>query len=240
MENVFLIHGWNYTNYSKYGCKDAWSNRNDFIIELSKYFNVIKLNLPGFCGEPEPPKDWNLEDYADFFEQFILKSRIKPDYVLGYSFGGAVAIKWKLNYHNNSKIILVSPAITRAYKERKETKYLTIGKKLVPLFISKYLRHIYLKFIIKNSFYLQGTKFLRNSYLNIVKIDLADELIKIPNDKILLIFGEKDSATPPQVFKSRIGKGKVLDNLHIIEGGGHDIATTNYEQIVEIIKCFAT
>ena len=38
---------------------------------------------------------------------------MQVDYILGYSFGGAVAVKYSLLYDKNQKIILVSPAITR-------------------------------------------------------------------------------------------------------------------------------
>jgi len=119
METIILIHGWNYKNYTKFGCKDPWDNRRKFVDELKKYFNVITFNLPGFCGKPEPKENsWNLNSFATFFQNFLLKNNIQPDFVLGYSFGGAVAVQWKINFPGLTKLILISPAISRAYSNK--------------------------------------------------------------------------------------------------------------------------
>jgi pimeloyl-ACP methyl ester carboxylesterase len=238
MKNIFLIHGWNHLNYSKFGGKDCWANRNNFIECLAVDYKIIKLNLPGFCGEPEPNKNWDLDDYADFFQQHIINTGAHPDYVLGYSFGGAVAVRWKIKYGDKTKIILVSPAITRAYEKRREQKTISFWKKIVPKFISKILRHFYLMNIVKNPFYVNGTSFLRNSYLSIVKIDLSQEIKEIRSGDMILIFGENDTATPPNIFLSRIGDDMISKRVRVIKGGGHDIANTHCKEIIEYINNF--
>ena len=117
MKKILLLHGWNYRNYSNLtDQKDAWNNRKDFVSLLSKYFEVYKINFPGFCGEKEPKNAWDLEDYAKYVNDYLNKNKINPDYILGYSFGGAVAIMYNRLYDNDQKLILVSPAISRNYK----------------------------------------------------------------------------------------------------------------------------
>ena len=113
MKQMALLHGWNYRNYTKSGCTDAWHNRESLVEELSKHFDIIKLNLPGFCGQKEPEKEWSVVNFADFFEDCLEKNNQRPSIVLGYSFGAAVALEWKLKYKKPAKIVLISPAITR-------------------------------------------------------------------------------------------------------------------------------
>ena len=81
MKKILLLHGWNYRNYSKLtDQKDAWHNREEFVSLLSKYFDVYKVNFPGFCGEEEPKKSWNLEDYARYIKDYIDNNDLKFDY----------------------------------------------------------------------------------------------------------------------------------------------------------------
>ena len=101
MKKILLIHGWNYRNYtSQTDEKDAWHNRKEFVDNLSKKYEVYKLNLPGFCGEKEYKDAWTLDDYAKFIEDYLTKQKIDVDYILGYSFGGAIAITYYLKYFN--------------------------------------------------------------------------------------------------------------------------------------------
>lgn len=235
MKNLFLLHGWNYANYTKFNGKDAWANREIFVKELSKHFNVIKLNLPGFCGQQEPSAAWNLENYADYFEHFIKQTGLIPHFVLGYSFGGAVAVKWKLKYRGYSKLILVSPAIIRAYEKRKETTFISKIKKMVPNWISNKFRHYYLKYFIKNKFYIHGTKFLRGSYLSIVKVDLSKDILELDEKGVLCIFGENDTATPPNKLREKFGNNSLINRIRVIHNGGHDIANTHSQIILKHI-----
>lgn len=238
MRTIVLIHGWDNRNYTKYGHKDAWRNREDFVNALSKYFKVVKLNLPGFCGEPEPNKIWELDDYVKHFQNFLLQSSIVPDVVLGYSFGAAVATQWKYVYKTRAKLALVSPAISRAYKKKTFIQNFFFLKNLAPNFINNLLRDYYLR-KIGNQFYLDGTKFLKGSYLNIVKIDLSEQVKKINPDLVLIIFGSKDTATPPRILLERVKGSPVEHRIVILENGNHDIANSHFSEISQLIVNFS-
>ena len=123
-KKILLLHGWNWRNYTNLTkSKDAWDNRKKFVQKLESKYEVYKLNFPGFCGEPEPREEWKLEDYANFVKEYLEKNKMKVDYILGYSFGGAVAITYNHLYDPKQKLILISPAITRnADKSRKMIK----------------------------------------------------------------------------------------------------------------------
>lgn len=230
---ILLIHGWNYTHYTSSGCGDAWANRSRFVTELSKYFEVISFNLPGFCGEKDPQVPWTLDDFTSFVGQKIQQE--KPDYILGYSFGGAIALRWKKTTRDTRvKAILVSPAIIRRYEKENLNIFQKILKAVLSDKIVSTLRDIYLTKVIKNPYYASANGVMRKTYRNIVVLDLRDDLLSVP-DSITLIYGEDDTATPPILVKNMLGKCFKKHNLHIISSGGHDIANTHTEELVSVI-----
>lgn len=236
MKKIVLLHGWHFKNYTKFGCADAWENRKDFVGALATEFQVYKINLPGFCGAGEPKNPWQIDDFVTFLEDYLHSHNINPDYILGYSFGAAIALRWKNKLHKQAKLILVSPAIIRAYKKTANRK-LNRLKKYIPKNIFKLFIDIYLRFL-KNEYYTQGTRFLKATYLNIVKVDLSNELNNTPPDDLLLIFGSDDTATPSNLLKGRLTNPLLLKRIKVIEGGTHDIANSHISTIMNLIKNF--
>lgn len=232
MKKILLIHGWNYRNYtSQTKEKDAWHNRPELVKELKKKFEVYTLNLPGFCGEKEPNTAWDLNDYAKYIDDYLKSKNLKVDYILGYSFGGAIAVTYYLNYGKKEKLILVSPAISRNHD--KSRKFIKTPKCLTK--IRNIIRDIYLIKIVKTNEMVYGTKFLRNTYQKIVRVDLKEELIKIPSDKLLIIYGEKDNMVKPNEVNNFLDK-KYKKRVHFIKEGDHNIGKTHYKKIIEIIN----
>ena len=231
-KKILLLHGWNWKNYTKLTkSTDAWDNRMKFVQELQSKFEVYKLNFPGFCGEPEPQKEWNLSDYAKFVKDYLDKNNLKVDYILGYSFGGAVAVYYNYLYNQNQKLILISPAITRnADKSKKMIK--------TPVFMQKIrnvMRDLYLIHIVKNPYMKNGTKFLNNSYQIIVRVELLDILKKLNPNMINIIYGSVDDQVNPLYVYDNVSN-QLKKRITIIDGGGHDIANTHIKEIMNIIK----
>jgi len=233
MKKILLVHGWNYMNYSSTNCTDAWANRSEFVTKLSNHFIVVKFNLPGFCGEKDPPLPWNLDDFVLFLENKIKQE--KPDFILGYSFGAAVVLKWKSKSKNiKIKTLLVSPAIIRKYSVKEVSNLKRILKLLFTEKFICLLREIYLSKIIKNPYFSNATKVMKETYRNIVSIDLRNDFINLENPTSL-IYGENDSATPPDLIKESLKYCKAQHRLHLITNGGHDIANTNTNELISII-----
>lgn len=127
MKKILLLHGWNYRNYtSMTNEKDAWHNRIKFVQKLEEKYEVYKINFPGFCGEKEPSMTWNLKDFANYVKEYLEKNNLQVDYIIGYSFGGAVAIEYNRLFDNKQKLILISPAIVRNYDKSKSLSKLQI------------------------------------------------------------------------------------------------------------------
>ncbi|MCH5166831.1 MAG: alpha/beta hydrolase [Erysipelotrichales bacterium] len=231
MKKILLLHGWNYKNYTKLTEeKDAWHNRKKFVSELEKNYEVYKLNFPGFCSEKEPKKSWNLSDFAKYVHDYLETNNLKVDYVLGYSFGGAVAVTYNRLYDSKQKLILISPAIVRNYDKSK--KFIKTPAFLTP--IRNLIRNSYLINIVKTNEMVYGTKFLRDTYQSIVRIELIDEIEKIDPNRLKIIYGTEDKMVNPRLVES-----KVLDKykkcIYFIEGGGHDIANTHTKELIDII-----
>ncbi|MBP6912685.1 MAG: alpha/beta fold hydrolase [Candidatus Pacebacteria bacterium] len=244
MKKILLLHGWNYANYKNIANnpdENPWHNRQGFVDLLRSHgFEIITPSFPGFVGYSysEPQNSWNIDDYVNYCNELV--EQYRPDAVLGYSFGGAVVALWKscLGLDSEVKIVLISPALERQYEKGVNSGTLML-KKMLPNFLVNLTRYLYLRFIVKNPYYLKGTKFLRGSYLSIVKVKCGQELKKIRPEQILLLFGSKDTATPPELLEKVIaGNQELLNRVVVILGGGHDIANTHTEELVENIKKF--
>lgn len=230
-KKILLLHGWNYKNYTSMTKeKDAWHNRKDFVDKLSEKYDVYKLNFPGFCGEEEPNRAWDLSDFANYVKEYIEANNIKPDFILGYSFGGAVAVEYNLLFDNDQKMILISPAIIRNHEKSK--KFAKTPKVVEPL--RNKLRDAYLIHIVKNKYMVHGTKFLRETYQKIVRVELLEQLSQINPSKISIIYGSEDRMVNPKYVINHI-PSEYKECISVISGGGHDIANTNKEELLDII-----
>ncbi len=233
MKKILLIHGWNYDNYYGRVNEEAWNNRIKFINELEKNYIVKRPDLPGFGLQKEPNvKEYSLEDFADYIHDYIVKNDFNPDYILGYSFGGAVAVTY-LKKYGNVKLILVSPALIR--NQDKSKKFIKTPRIFNP--IRKALRNFYLVHKVKVPEMVYGTKFLRNTYQSIVRVELADTLKEFNPRDYILIYGDKDTMVDPNRMLNIVDPS-IKERIHLIENGGHDIANTHTKEVIDIINEF--
>ena len=175
-------------------------------------------------------KKYTIEDYADYIHEYIVKNDYYPDYILGYSFGGAVAVTY-LKKYGDVKLILVSPALIRNHNNSK--RFIKTPKILSP--IRNCIRDFYLIHKVKVPEMVYGTKFLRNTYQSIVRIELADILKEFNIEDYIIIYGEKDDMVDPDRML-KLANSNIKNRIHLITGGGHDIANTHTKQLVDIIN----
>ncbi len=233
MTKILLIHGWDYDNYYGRIDKEAWHNRENFTKELEKKYDIRKPDLPGFGLEKEPNvKKYDIDDYTMFIHDYIEKNDFKPDYILGYSFGGAVAVRY-LKKYGDVKLILVSPALIRNYDKSK--KFMKTPKILEPL--RKLLRNYYLIYKAKVPEMVYGSKFLRNTYQSIVRVELPKTLEEFDPKDFIIIYGADDNMVDPKGVIETV-RPEIRERINLISGGGHDIANTNTKELVDIIDEF--
>jgi pimeloyl-ACP methyl ester carboxylesterase len=190
--NPFLIlHGWGRGLVS-------WVDIQD---ELSKYFKVITVDLPGFGKSDMPPKAWNMDNYVQFILEFIKKIEINNFYLLGHSFGGSLAIKLSVQSPDNIKKLILVDSAGRRPKKSFSKKILT---SIIPIFKifsflpgSKTLRKGFYKLILKSTDYINASGIMKEVFKNVVAEDLSNTWTKI-EAPTLILWGEKDKLTPVQ------------------------------------------
>lgn len=228
---VLMLHGW---------CDNL--HTFDKITEtLKNDFTVVRLDLPGFGQTEKPPKTWNISDYSNFVKSFIDKLKINPDFLLGHSFGGRIAIKGASEkIFKPKKIILIGSAgISKRLTIRNilitiVTKIFGAITLLPPLFFyrNKIRKKLYQTI---GSNYLDSS-LLKETYIKVISEDLKSNAkrIDIPTK---LIWGENDTETPLKdaySFESIINKS----SLRVIDNAGHMVHKEKPETVVSTINDF--
>jgi|FaiFalDrversion3_1042247.scaffolds.fasta_scaffold07280_2 pimeloyl-ACP methyl ester carboxylesterase len=222
-EKLVIIHGWGVK-------KDQWNEALKYLND----FEVILLDIPGFDFELERP--FNFDDYLNYLEKEI---NFDQFYLLGHSFGGALAMLYALKHPEKiKKLILYNAAIIRDKKlKRKISVFLSkIFKFLEKIFPEKLLylpKKAYYKFIIKSYDYLMANENLKKTFINIINTDLKD-LPKNLKVETILLWGKYDKTTP-------LKHGEILKNLIpnsklIILEGGHNVHVKNPEEFSQKLK----
>ena len=214
---VLLLHGWG-SNIVLF---------DSMISYLRDKNRVIALDMPGFGGTGEPSFAMNVDDYTDFVLEFIEKLNLKKISVAGHSFGGRVIIKManrKLNFELD-KIVLIDAAGIRPKKSLAVQIKVKSFKTARFIFENTPLGKMYPNFINNmrkksgSADYNMASQRMREILVKVVNEDLTSLLSNIKN-KTLLIWGDKDDATP--ISDAHI-MNKLIPNsrLVIVENTGH-------------------
>ena len=214
---VLLLHGWG-SNIVLF---------DSLISALKDKYRVIALDMPGFGGTDEPSFAMNVDDYTDFVAEFIEKLNLKKLSLIGHSFGGRVIIKManrKLNF-DLDKIVLIDAAGIRPKKS------LAIQIKVKSFKIARFifentaLGKMYPNFINNmrkksgSADYNMASVRMREILVKVVNEDLSNLLSNIKN-KTLLIWGDKDDATP--ISDAHLMNKLIADSrLVVVENTGH-------------------
>lgn len=199
---------------------------------LSQNFQLILLDLPGFGRSSSLPYPFALDDYTLTVERFLTALEINEVFVLGHSFGGAIAIKLA-TFSNKVKRLILEDSSGIRNKDLMVKLKICIYKTFKLILNEKYrekLRHI-----IGSPDY-RSTGVLRSTFVKIVNEDIQYKLSKI-NLPTLLIWGRNDKETPiaqAEVMRDKIKNSKLL----IIENAGHFPHLDKPEEFIKAIKEF--
>ncbi len=99
---IVLIHG----TASSLHTWDVWSNT------LKKDYRVIRLDIPAFgLTGPHPKRDYSIENYSNFLDQFLIKLNIDSLHLAGNSLGGNIAWYYAAEHPNKvKKMVLLDPS----------------------------------------------------------------------------------------------------------------------------------
>jgi len=222
---LIMIHGW-----TKEG-SDSFSETVKF---LKDDFEINLIDLPGFKKPLERP--YSFDDYLNYLEAQI---NLDQFYLLGHSFGGALAMLYALKHPEKiKKLILYNPAIIREKNLKIKislflSKIFKFFKKIIPQKIFYFLKKAYYKFIVQSYDYFNADENLKKTFSNIVKVDLRN-LAKDLKVKTILLWSKNDKFTP-------LRHGKILKNLIpgaelIVIDGGHSFHKEKPEEFAKILK----
>ena len=231
-DSIVMLHGW----------KDDLRTFDAIAPSLSGRFRIIRVDLPGFGGSEAPKGDWMLDDYVGFVKDFLIKLNIKPDILVGHSFGGRVTIKGiATNKFSAKKIVLISSAGI-AHRKTLKNLILAILAKIgrvvtaIPL-ISFWKQNIRRRLYkhIGSDYFRAGA--LSGTFRNIIKEDLSENArnIGVPT---LIIWGSEDDTTPISEGK-RLNKLIYGSKLEVIGGAGHFVHQERPEEVVNLISKFS-
>ena len=221
---LLILHGW--------GSRSAnWMKVVETLAEND--IKVIIPDLPGFGQSDKPLKVWGLDDYCDFVEEFVRVLNLDKFYLLGHSFGGALAVKCSLRFPEKiDKLFLASAACFRKGSPKKRALYIT--SKIFKIFsFVPFARKAFYRFIVKSD-YPPVNGIIKEIYLKVIKEDLSDILSKIQIPTVI-ICGEEDRITP--LNDAKIINQKIKDSkLEIIPNVGHDLNFKAPEKLAEVIS----
>ena len=212
------------------------SNKESFYYQikfLSRYFKVTAPDIIGFGNSAPLDKPYSVDDYCDWLEQFIKKSKLTSPHILAHSFGARVAIKYLGNLGGEAgKLIItggagiVKPRSPRYIRRVKAYRRI---KKIFPRFAEKHFG---------SKEYRTLPPVMKESYKLIVNEDLRDCAKNIKN-KTLLLYGKDDTVTPAHE------EGEIFNNLIVGSrlmhlDGGHFCFSEHPDEFNEAIYNFLT
>lgn len=187
---VLLMHGW--------GC-DHTTVRS-IANAINKDMRVYNVDLPGHGSSQEPPEAWGVDAFTRMMEKFVSILGIKDPTLIGHSFGGRISILMA-SRNPLSRIVLVDAA---GIKPKRPLKYyikvysFKSAKKILPLiFGNKRGGKMIEAWRGKagSADYRNSSPVMRSVMSRCVNEDLKGVMPSI-KASTLLIWGEKDKATP--------------------------------------------
>ncbi len=217
METLYILHGWQ-------SSKEKWQKVADFL--KGENLNVKVLDIPGFKPKTRLKKEWNLDNFVDWFSKQTKEE--KDFYLLGHSFGGRIAIKFASQNPERLKgLILVSAAgIKRVqfYKKFLSSASFLARKAKIPEApvvsnVWRFGRKVFYRLFLRRRDYIKAEGFLKETIKNILSEDLT-EFLPIIKTKTLIIWGKKDKFIP--LKDGKLMEGKIKNSrLDILDGVGH-------------------
>ena len=226
-QDVILLHGWG----QNIEMMDPIGNH------LKDRFRVFIIDFPGFGESSQPPVAWGVEDYSEFLRAFVVNNDIKCPILIGHSFGCRVAIHYASKYEVKKMVLTGAAGLkpkhsfdyyVRIYTFKTLKKLTNFGP------LKKY--QVKVANYFGSSDYKNTDGVMRQTFVKVVNDDVKDLIphISIP---VLLIFGEKDDATP-------LWMGKYMEEhfpdagLVVFEGASHYAYLEQLPRFLTILEAF--
>lgn len=231
-EVVILLHGWGANISTMIPVSNIIKDR----------YRVILLDLPGFGESQEPKEVYNSFDYVNIVLEFMEKLNIESATFIGHSFGGKISSIIAANHpHLVDKLVLIDSA--GIIPKRSLVYYFKV-------YSFKLMRWLYTSLPLGNKEerlekfrnkhgsddYRAASGIMRKIMVTVVNENIRPLLKKIKSET-LLIWGDKDDATP--LYMGEIFE-KEIDNsgLVILKDSGHFSYIDDYGTFRAVINSF--
>lgn len=220
--DILLLHGWgqNIEMMKPIGDK------------LSKDYNILILDLPGYGLSSEPTFAWTIYDYVEMLHILLENFKIKKPTLIGHSFGGKISLLYASMYEIKKLVLFGSPFKKEIKKESLKLKVLKALKK-VPV-INKL--EGFAKKHIGSEDYKNASPIMRKILVETVNLDIENEVSKI-KAPTLIIWGDLDEAVP---LERAYELEKLISDSAVIvyEGCTHYAYLERLGQTINILKSF--
>lgn len=227
---LLILHGWG----------DRADNWKSFAKRLSKDFEVIVPDLPGFGGTQAPPAAWTLNDYSKFVAKFVAKLGLKPEVIIGHSNGGGIAIRGLAIQDLSSKqlVLLASAGVRTTNGSRKRALKATakVGKIIAKPLPTKIQRRLRNKLYAASGSDMLLLPHMEATFKQVIIDDVQADaaLLSLPT---LLIYGEQDTATPPQ-YGMLLHEKIDGSTLELIPSVGHFLHLDAPDKVLHLMQDF--
>ncbi|MDE6238209.1 MAG: alpha/beta hydrolase [Muribaculaceae bacterium] len=228
---VILMHGW--------GCN--YTTVASIANAINTKMKVYSLDLPGHGKSQEPPEPWGIEKFTQLVEKFMEQMNISNPVLIGHSFGGRISILLS-SRRDIKKVVLVDAAgikPSRSLKYYAKVYSFKTAKKLFPIIFGKKKGEEMInrwRGKAGSADYRNSSPIMRAVMSICVNEDLKHVMpsIKAPT---LLIWGEKDTATPLKDAKTM---ERLIPDAGLVsfEEAGHYSFLDNPGQFRAVIQSF--
>lgn len=226
---VVILHGWGANIESIMPIVNSISGRP-----------FLAYDAPGFGDSDEPTGVWSTYDYSDFLIKVLKEFEINRAIFIGHSFGGKTLTCFAPKHEDMvEKLVLVDAS--GVLPKRKMSYYFKV-------YSFKFLKNMYklLFFWKKDSLekfykrfgsddYRDTSGIMRSTFVKVVNESTEEEFSKINSDT-LLIWGERDDATP--VYMGRIFEKKIKISGLVVLNGGHYSYLDDYGTFCAVINSY--
>jgi len=243
---IVLIHGWPLSD-------EMYEYQYNELI--NKNFRVIGITLRGFGKSDKPYRDYNYDVHASDIKKVLDKLKIEDAVLVGFSMGGAIAIRFVSTYNGAhvSKLALISAAAP-IWTQRKDFPYnlpisavddlIELNYKDRPKLLSNFAKIFSATETSLNEgigSWLNGICLSASSYataqclIDLRDTDLRSDLVKIKIPTVIM-HGKKDKICSFDLAEQmKVG----ITNSHIIpfENSGHSLFLEETQKFnAELIK----
>lgn len=205
-----LMHGWGGSRDSLVSLSELISGKLSTADSALQVYTDL-LEAPGF-GQTELDRVYKFSDYCEYFKQRISTLAAEtPDcqlVLIGHSFGGKILLQLAAdNIFPDARFVIINSSGLKPRNSRKKKIFKAASVAYKPLKLTlnrlglsgmqKFARKAIYKYVVRARDYekIQDTVLLE-TFKNVIDYNLSESALAEIKSPTLLIWGEKDTATP--------------------------------------------